>query len=108
MQDTLMRVLEKLGTVAADRRFWIALITVAAFLANGVPLPDEEVAEWADAIIVVVAMVFTIIGWSIRAPSGIKRDNEQVVVVKLDEINTLPNDIKQFIAEQLKQHSLDV
>jgi hypothetical protein len=107
-----MRLLEKVGSVLADRRFWVTIIPAALYIVYGRKPEDTEVSQWADAIVALIGMVALIAGWSYRPPSGLKRDNEQVVVVKLNDLASSPMkdlsaQIESLIRSELKKTRID-
>lgn len=90
-------VLDKVGTVIVDRRFWVSLFT-AGLLVFGSPevlgnvdsLSDQAV-EVSQAIVQIIGMLvpfITLIGsWTKRAPSGLNfKETTTAVKIKKEDL----------------------
>lgn len=75
-------ILDKIGTVAVDRRFWVAVLTLVGILLGLPQLADNAdslSAELVDAIILIAQILGLIfiptgltLSWANRPPSGLR------------------------------------
>lgn len=87
-RDNLILFLEKVGTVLADRRFWVTAVMIVTSL-GGILLPKSAVDQFGalvgkdgeagalaarqviEALIAVVGFLYLIKSWTVRSPSGL-------------------------------------
>lgn len=110
-KEIVVRVLEKLGSVGADRRWWLSWVPVLlTMLAGyfGYKFEDADVQQLVTWLSLVVPPTVVMILWTLRAPSGLKRDDEVVVVVQKEDgtlevnMDDIHEGVVELIAEALQ------
>lgn len=92
---------DKVFAVLQSQRFWVAVVTVVIFFAGkGEFFTDEQVAEIAGAVILVVNAVALVLGYSYRMPST-RGEKEKIVVI---ESEVLPKDIKDQVTTFIREN----
>jgi hypothetical protein len=85
--------IEKLGTVLADRRFWVAAISLAVVFLG---MPETKVQSYAEAIIAILSSLALILGWTWRPPTGL---NYKEPTVKNMSMEDLANEVNRRYAK---------
>lgn len=107
-KEIAIRVLEKLGSVAADRRWWLSWIPFVLTMVTkyfGHEFEDAEVQQLVEWLSIVVPQTVVLILWTLRPPSGLTRDDEVVVVVQKEDGTVTVNmeDIEDGVAQLIAE-----
>lgn len=90
-------VLDKVGTILIDRRFWVAVLTIIAVV-FGLPEYDtdklsDEALDWVTVVGRLVALIVVPMGltvsWTKRPPSGTRFKEQSEVTEVADKLLAL-------------------